>query len=139
MAETETAFRQVVTVVDTCVELEIPLPGDLLDELLAVAEGGLHELPAVRLQQLVSALDAVGHQPDGPWLRRLTAALVVSSRRGGDFWDFGKLPYTADNLACEPLAGYLPWRKDRRLSVRETPVRSDVGASAARAPSLSGP
>ncbi|GIL70007.1 hypothetical protein Vretimale_19696 [Volvox reticuliferus] len=73
--------KQVVTVVDTCVELGIPLSADLLDEMLAVAEGGLAALPAARLLQLVSALGAVGHQPDGPWTKQLTAALVTAAGR----------------------------------------------------------
>ncbi|GFR46928.1 hypothetical protein Agub_g8576 [Astrephomene gubernaculifera] len=38
--------KQVVTVVDTCTELELPLGGDLLDELLAAAEGALVEAAA---------------------------------------------------------------------------------------------
>ncbi|GIL47773.1 hypothetical protein Vafri_3960 [Volvox africanus] len=73
--------KQVVTVVDTCVELGITLSADLLDEMLAVAEGGLATLPAARLLQLVSALGAVDHQPDGPWTKQLTTALVAAAGR----------------------------------------------------------
>ncbi|KAG2451571.1 hypothetical protein HYH02_004169 [Chlamydomonas schloesseri] len=73
--------QQVVTIVDACVELGLPLDGDTLDELLAVAEAGLGQLAAPRLGQLAAALAAAGHEPDAPWLRAFTAALVAAAGR----------------------------------------------------------
>ncbi|KAG2445896.1 hypothetical protein HXX76_000500 [Chlamydomonas incerta] len=73
--------QQVVTIVDACVELGLPLDGDTLDELLAVAEGGLAGLAPPRLGQLAAALAAAGHTPDGPWLRAFTGALVAAAGR----------------------------------------------------------
>ncbi|PNW74844.1 hypothetical protein CHLRE_12g507550v5 [Chlamydomonas reinhardtii] len=113
--------QQVVTIVDACVELGLPLDGDTLDELLAVAEAGLDALPLPRLGQLAAALAAAGHSPDGPWLRAFTAALVAAAGRA-------TRPELAEVAAVLPaLAGAFPPEGPAITAVLEA-IRSRAAA-----------